>query len=65
MLLEFPAAAFMQIYNGSSGADVKMQHAIQRSLLQSLSRSYSQLSRLVTQERLSEALQARAMRVGI
>ena len=65
MLLEFPAAAFMRIYNGSSGADVKMQHAIQRCLLQSLSRSYSQLSRLVTQERLSEALQARAMRVGI
>ena len=65
LLLEFPAADFMQLYKGTSGAEVKTQHAIQRSLLQSLSRSYSQLSRLVTQARLSEALQARALRAGI
>ena len=65
LLLEFPAAALMQLYKGSSGADVKTQHAIQRNLLQSLARSYSQLSRLVTQARLSEALQARALRAGI
>lgn len=65
LLLEFPAATFMQLYKGTSGAEVKTQHAIQRNLLQSLSRSYSQLSRLVTQARLSEALKARAVRVGI
>ena len=65
VLLEFPAAVLMQLYKGTSGADVKTQHAIQRNLLQSLSRSYSQMSRLVTQARLSEALQARAMRVAI
>ena len=65
VLLEFPAAAFMALYKGTSGAEVKTQHAIQCNLLQSLSRSYSQLSRLVTQARLSEALQARAVRAGI
>ena len=65
VLLEFPAAALMQLYKGTSGAEVKTQHAIQRNLLQSLARSYSQMSRLVTQARLSEALQARALRVAI
>lgn len=65
LLLEFPAAEFMALYKGTSGAEVKTQHAIQRCLLQSLSRSYSQMSRLVTQARLSEALQARAMGAGI
>jgi CRP-like cAMP-binding protein len=65
LLLEFPAGEFLSLYRGMSGAEVKTQHAIQCNLLQSLSRSYSQLSRLVTQERLSEALQARAVRAGI
>ena len=65
VLLEFAAATLMQLYLGTSGAEVKTQHAIQRNLLQSLSRSYSQMSRLVTQARLSEALQARALRAGI
>jgi CRP-like cAMP-binding protein len=60
-LLELPAAQFMALYGGSSGADVKTQHAIHRNLLQSLARSNSQLSRLVTQSRLSAALQARAV----
>jgi len=55
-LLEFPAAQFMALYNGTSGAEVKTQHSINRNLLQSLARSNSQLSRLVTQARLSEAL---------
>ena len=65
LLLEFPADAFMQLYQGTAGAEIKTQHAIQRSLLQALSRSYSQLSRLVTQARLSEALKARVLGVGI
>ena len=65
VLLEFSAADFLALYKGMSGAEVKTQHAIQCNLLQSLSRSYSQLSRLVTQARLSEALQTRAVRAGI
>lgn len=65
MLLEFSAEAFLQLYNGVAGAEVKTQHAIQRSLLHALSRSYSQLSRLVSQARLSDALEARALRAGI
>ena len=65
VLLEFLAADFLALYKGMSGAEVKTQHAIQCNLLQSLSRSYSQLSRLVTQARLSEALQTRAVRAGI
>ena len=64
-LLEFPAAEFMALYNGTSGAEVKTQHAIHRNLLQSLARSNSQLSRLVTEARLSEALKARVLRAGI
>jgi CRP-like cAMP-binding protein len=65
ILLEFPAADFMAIYNGLSGAEVKMQHAIHRNLLQSLARSNSQLSRLVSQARLSESLKARLVGAGI
>ena len=64
-LLELSATQFMSLYNGTSGAEVKTQHAIHRNLLQSLTRSNSQLSRLVTQARLSEALQARLMPAGI
>ncbi len=64
-LLEFPAAEFLALYNGTSGAEVKTQHAIHRNLLQSLARSNSQLSRLVTQARLSEALKARVLAAGI
>ena len=65
LLLEFAASDFMSIYHGISGADVKMQHAIHRNLLQSLARSNSQLSRLVTQARLSEALQARLLGASV
>jgi CRP-like cAMP-binding protein len=65
LLLEFPAADFMAFYNGTSGAAVKIQHAIHRNLLQSLARSNSQLSRLVTQARLSEALTTRVAKAGL
>jgi len=64
-LLELPAAQFMALYNGTAAADVKTQHAIHRNLLQSLARSNSQLSRLVTQARLSEALQSRAVQTAL
>lgn len=60
-LLEFPAAHFLALYNGTSGAAVKMQHAIHRNLLQSLARSNSQLSRLVTQARLDEVVKNRVV----
>lgn len=60
-LLEFSAEAFMDLYNGSSGAAVKMQHAIHRCLLQSLTRSNSQLSRLVTQARLDATVRNRVI----
>ncbi|MBL8524800.1 MAG: cyclic nucleotide-binding domain-containing protein [Betaproteobacteria bacterium] len=65
LLLEFAADDFMAIYNGLSGAEVKMQHAIHRNLLQSLARSNSHLSRLVSQARLSESLKNRLLGVGI
>ena len=29
-LLEFPRAAFLEIYNGNSGATVSLQHALHR-----------------------------------
>ncbi len=35
-LLEIPRAAFLEIYNGTSGAAVSLQHAIHRSLLRSI-----------------------------
>ncbi len=65
VLLEFPAAAFLTIFAGVSGAEVKMQQAIQRALLASLARSNSQLSRLVTQHALGTALSARALQATI
>lgn len=65
LLLEFPADDFMAIYNGLSGAEVKMQHAIHRNLLQSLARSNSQLSRLVSQARLSESLKTRLLGTSV
>jgi CRP-like cAMP-binding protein len=64
-LLEFSAADFLALYNGTSGAEVKTQHAINRNLLQSLARSNSQLSRLVTQEHLTEALRTRAVAAAL
>ncbi len=64
-LLEFAAPDFIAFYNGASGAAVKMQHAIHRNLLQSLARSNSQMSRLVTQARLSEALTARVAQAAL
>jgi CRP-like cAMP-binding protein len=65
VLLEYPAATFMHIFSGTSGAEAKMQQAIQRALLGSLARSNSQLSRLVTQHALGAALRARALQAAI
>jgi CRP-like cAMP-binding protein len=52
-LLEIPRAAFLDIYNGASGAAVSLQHAIHRSLMRSIGRTNTQLTRLITHARLS------------
>lgn len=62
-LLEMPAAVLRRLNGEGSGPAVKVQHAIQRALLQSLARSNSQMSRLVTQARLDAAMQARSVAV--
>jgi CRP-like cAMP-binding protein len=54
-LLEIPRAAFLEIYNGSSGATVSLHHAIHRSLMRSLSRTNTQLTRLISHARLNAA----------
>jgi CRP-like cAMP-binding protein len=54
-LLEFPRAAFLEIYNGSSGTTVSLQHAIHRSLMRSISRTNTQLTRLISHVRLYAA----------
>ena len=64
-LLEFSAEDFMSLYNANSGAAVKVQRAIHRNLLQSLARSNSQMSRLVTQAKLNEALRVRLIQAAI
>ncbi len=64
-LLEFSAEQFMSLYNLNSGTAVKVQRAIHRNLLQSLARSNSQMSRLVTQAKLNEALRVRLIQAAI
>jgi hypothetical protein len=59
-LLEFPRAVFLALFNGGSGASVSLQHAIHRSLLRSLARTNTQLTRLISDARLSEAAQKTA-----
>ncbi|TAK43181.1 MAG: cyclic nucleotide-binding domain-containing protein [Betaproteobacteria bacterium] len=54
-LLEIPSAAFLEIYNGASGATVSLHHAVHRSLLRSITRTNNQLSRLLAHTRLEGA----------
>ena len=54
-LLEIPRAAFLEIYNGASGATVNLHHAIHRSLMRSIARTNTQLTRLISHARLSAA----------
>jgi CRP-like cAMP-binding protein len=63
VLLVIPAANFETLFSGRDGAAVKTQHAIQRNLLQSLARSNSQMSRLVTQARLDASLKTQSVAV--
>jgi CRP-like cAMP-binding protein len=55
VLLEFPREALLEIYNGTSAASVSLQHAIQRSLLRSLARTNTLLTRLISHDRLARA----------
>ena len=54
-LLEIPRAAFLELYNGDSGATVSLHHAIHRSLMRSLGRTNTQLTRLISHARLNAA----------
>jgi CRP-like cAMP-binding protein len=54
-LLEFSREALLGIYNGASAASVSLQHAIQRSLLKSLARTNTLLTRLISHDRLAKA----------
>jgi CRP-like cAMP-binding protein len=54
-LLEIPRAAFLDIYDGGSGTTVSLQHAIHRSLMRSIARTNTQLTRLISHVRLHAA----------
>ena len=54
-LLEIPRGAFLEIYNGALGATVSLHHAIHRSLMRSIARTNTQLTRLISHARLSSA----------
>jgi CRP-like cAMP-binding protein len=54
-LLELSAAAFRGLHEGASGTCVRLQQAIHRSLLRSLARTNTQLTRLITAARLRGA----------
>jgi len=54
-LLEIPQAAFLEIYNGASGATVSLHHAIHRTLMRSIARTNTQLTRLISHAKLSAA----------
>jgi len=54
-LLEIPKKEFLEVYNGGSGATVSLHHAIHRSLMRSITRTNTQLTRLISHARLQEA----------
>lgn len=54
-VLEFPAKAFLELYDGASGTSVSLQHAIHKSLLRALARTNNQLTRLISHARLAAA----------
>ncbi len=54
-LLEIPQSAFLEIYNGASGTTVSLHHAIHRTLMRSIARTNTQLTRLISHARLTAA----------
>ncbi len=51
-LLEIPRRTFQELYDGDSGTTVSLHHAIHRSLMRSLGRTNTQLTRLISHARL-------------
>jgi len=51
-LLEIPRAAFQEVYNGGSGTTVSLHHAIHGSLMRSLARTNTLLTRLIAHAKL-------------
>jgi CRP-like cAMP-binding protein len=54
-VLEFSAKEFLDVYNGDTGTSVSLQHAIHKSLLRSLARTNTQLTRLISHAHLTAA----------
>jgi CRP-like cAMP-binding protein len=52
-LMEFPAAQFLRHYHGDSSTSVSLQQAIHRSLLRALGRTNTQLTRILSHQRLA------------
>lgn len=59
VLLEWEHAAFNRLYNGSSGTTVKLIHAIQRSLLGTIARTNTRLTRLISHSQLAAGAASR------
>jgi CRP-like cAMP-binding protein len=55
-LLEIPRDAFVEIYDGGSGTTVSLHHAIHRSLMRSIARTNTQLTRIISHARLTAAV---------
>jgi CRP/FNR family cyclic AMP-dependent transcriptional regulator len=52
-VLELSSKDFLEIYGGDSGTSVSLQHAIHKSLLRSLARTNTQLTRLISHAHLT------------
>jgi len=55
-LLEIPRDSFVEIYDGGSGTTVSLHHAIHRSLMRSIARTNTQLTRIISHARLTAAV---------
>jgi CRP-like cAMP-binding protein len=58
-VLELSAKDFLEIYRGESGTSVSLQHAIHKSLLRSLARTNTQLTRLISHAHLTAGEEAK------
>ena len=65
-LLELASETLLEIYNGNSSVSVRLQYAIQRSLLKALTRTNTLLTRLISHDRLArENDKAQAMETAL
>ena len=55
-LLELPAASFLQLYESSSGTAIRLQRAVHRSLMRSIARTNTLLTRLIAHARLQASV---------